>query len=218
MVYHQKNRNNVEKRIMDILQDHVRVVYQGAESLIRLLDCWKTPGREKFNKNLEQINELEAKANSMKKDAMKELSIAAPGLLFRIDLMRIIRSTDQILDLAQGVAFFLNKIDCDWIPPKAITDLFDKLSGKILQSVKSLKDLVRALYQKIEKVIEISYNIELIENQADEYYRTLIIEIAKLDVPKGLDVMIRESLDRMEDMVDSTRDVASYIRTYAMAR
>ena len=56
------------------------------------------------------------------------------------------------------------------------------------------------------------------ENNADTNYRTLIIELSKIDAPNGVTVLIREAIDRIEDMVDSARDIAGLLQLYAMSR
>lgn len=218
MVYHNSNGNNVEKKVLDIILDHVRIVHNGSEALARILDCWKTPGREEFNKNFKKLDELEAKANTLKKSALKEITDAGATLLFRNDLTRITRTIDQIIDLGQGAAFFLKQIDSDWIPPENITKNLAGLSDKLLVSTKFLIDIVRALYQNIDKVVELAEQIEIIENQADTNYRAIILEVARLEAPRGIGVMVRETVDRIENMIDSARDSASEIRTYAMSR
>ncbi len=217
MVYH-TNGNNVEKKVFDIILDHVRVVLNGTETLAKIVDCWKTPGREEFNKEIKHLDSLESKANTMKKSAMKEITDAGPALLFRQELMQIIRSIDQIIDLSQGAAFFLYKLDSEWVPPENFVKNLLELIEKTRIVSKSLIDLVRALFQSLDKVIEVSESIEIMENKADANYRALIIELANMDTQKGVNLLIRESVDRIEDMVDSARDVASYIRIYAMSR
>ncbi|MHA1213545.1 MAG: DUF47 domain-containing protein [Candidatus Heimdallarchaeota archaeon] len=217
MVY-QKNGNTVEKKVLDIILDHARIVHHGVEVLYQIVDARKTPGRTQFNENIKELDTLEAKANVIKKDTMKEISDAGPVLLFRQDLMRISRSVDQIIDLAQGAAYFLEQLDVEWIPPENFVKNLHGLIDKTLSACKSLIDLIRALYNSLDRVIEIAELIEITENKADANYRALIIEIAKMDAPNGTSVLVRESVDRIEDMVDSARDVASHIRMYAMTR
>ncbi|NHJ86242.1 MAG: DUF47 family protein [Asgard group archaeon] len=217
-MYQKTNGNNVEKKVLDIMLDHARTIQSGANTLAEIIDCWKTPGRVEFNKQIKLLNTLETKANSMKKDAMKEISDAGPSLLFRQDLMRIIRILDQIIDLGQGAAYFLDQLKIDWLPPQDFVDNLMGLTEKTQKATKLLVDLIRALYQSLDKVIEISEEIEILENNADSNYRYLIIELAKINAPNEISVLIRESIDRIEDMVDSARDVASFIRIYAMSR
>ena len=212
------NGTQVEKKVFDIMLDHTRAVLNGSEALARIIDCWKTPGREEFNKNFTQLDKLETKANSHKKDALKEITDAGPALLFRQDLTRIIRSIDQIIDLAQGSAYFLHELDINWTPPENITKNLEELSEKMLIESRMLVDLVRALYQSVDKVIEISEKIEIIENKADANYRAIIITLARMEGPLGAPILIREAVNRIEEMIDSIRDVAAYIRTYAMSR
>ncbi len=217
MVYH-ANGNNVEKKVLDIILDHARVVLNGTDVLAKIVDSWKTPGRDKFNKYIKDLDSLESKANSLKNSAMKEITDAGPALLFRQELMQIIRTTDQIIDLGQGAAFFLQQLDGEWVPP---TNFVKHLLGLIEKTrivSKLLTDLLRALFQSLDKVIEISESIEIMENKADANYRALIIELAYMESQKGVNLLIREAVDRIEDMVDSARDVASYIRIYAMSR
>jgi uncharacterized protein Yka (UPF0111/DUF47 family) len=218
MVYQKSNGNSVEKKVLDIILDHTRIVLNGSETLYQIVDCWKTPGRTKFSTFKKQLDSLEKKANTVKKDAMKEISDAGPALLFRQDLTNIISSIDQIIDLGQGAAYFLDKLDAEWIPPKNFVKNLQGLINKTLEVTKLLIDLIRALYQSLDRVIEISERIEIRENDADVNYRALIIEIAHMDAPKGVALLVRESVDRIEDMVDSARDVANYIQMYAMSR
>ncbi|MBK5114580.1 MAG: DUF47 family protein [Candidatus Heimdallarchaeota archaeon] len=217
MVYH-TNGNSVEKKVLDIILDHARVVLNGTEVLAKIVDCWKTPGREKFNKYIKELDSLESKGNSLKNSAMKEVTDAGPALLFRQELMQIIRSVDQIIDLGQGAAFFLEQLDGEWIPPENFVKHMLELIEKTRIVSKSLTDLLRALFQSLDKVIVISESIEIMENKADANYRALIIELAKMEAKIGVNSLIREAVDRIEDMIDSARDVASYIRIYAMSR
>ncbi|NHJ48937.1 MAG: DUF47 family protein [Asgard group archaeon] len=218
MVLQKSNGNNVEKKVLDIILDHTRIVQKGSETLYQIVDCWKTPGRTKFSSFIKELNSLEVKANSIKKDAMKEISDAGPALLFRQDLMSIIGSVDQVIDLGQGAAYFLNKLDEDWIPPENFVTNLQGLVNKTLEVTKYLIDLIRALYQSLDRVIEISEQIEIRENAADVNYRALIFEIAHMEAPKGVAILVREAVDRIEDMVDSARDVAAFVRMYAMSR
>ena len=217
MVYH-ANGNNVEKKVIDIILDHARLVLGGSEALSHIVDCWKTPGREEFKKYVDNLDQLEAKANSLKRSAMTELSTAGGTLLFRQDLMRIVRSIDQIIDLAQGAAFFLNQMNCEWVPAKSLAKDMQELTDKMVASTKHLVDLIRALFQSLDKVIDISEQIEILENKADANYRSLIIAIAHLKDENSHGILLREAVDRIEDMVDSARDVASSVRIYAMSR
>jgi len=217
MTYH-TNGNNVEKKVLDIILDHGRVVLNGTEVLAKIVDSWKTTGREKFNKYIKDLDSLESKANSLKNSAMKEITDAGPVLLFRQELMQITRSTDQIIDLGQGAAFFLQQLDNEWVPPTNLVKHLLQLIEKTRYVSKLLIDLMRALFQSLDKVIEISESIEIMENKADANYRALIIELANMEAQKGVNLFIREAVDRIEDMVDSARDVASYIRIYAMSR
>ncbi len=218
MTYQQRNGNNVEKKVLDIILDHARIVHDGSKVLATLLDCCKTTGREEFNRNFKKLDQLEAKANGMKKSAVKEIADAGPSLLFRQDLTKISKNIDQIIDLAQGAAFFLQQIDGEWIPPENITSNLQELSKRMISSTKSLIDLIRALYQSLDSVIVIAEKIEVIENKADANYRAIIIELARLEAPKGTDVMLRETVDRIENMIDAVRDSSSNIRIYAMSR
>lgn len=217
MVY-KVNGNNVEKKVFDIILDHTRLVLGGSEALSHIVDCWKTPGREEFKVHFSKLDELESKANSLKKDAMKELSTAGGILLFRQDLMRIVRSIDQVIDLGQGAAFFFNQMDCEWTPAEALAKDLQGLTDKMVAAVKLLVDLIRGLFQSLDKVMDISEQIEILENKADANYRSLIIAIAHLKDCNSHGMLLREAIDRIEDMVDSARDVASSVRIYAMSR
>jgi uncharacterized protein Yka (UPF0111/DUF47 family) len=112
----------------------------------------------------------------------------------------------------------LEQLDADWVPPTNFVKNLLELIEKTRIVSKDLIDLVRALFQSLDKVIEISESIEIMENKADANYRAIIIELAHMDAQKGVNLLIRESVDRIEDMVDSARDVAGYIRIYAMSR
>ncbi|MHA1155843.1 MAG: DUF47 domain-containing protein [Candidatus Heimdallarchaeota archaeon] len=218
MTYQPRNGNNVEKKVLDIMLDHTRIVHDGSKALDDLLDCCKTTGREDFNKTFKKLDQLEAKANVLKKSAVKEIADAGPSLLFRQDLTRISKNIDQVIDLAQGAAFFLKQIDSEWIPPENITTNLQELSKRMIASTKLLIALVRALYQSLDSVIDISEKIEVLENKADANYRAIIIELAKLEAPKGTSEMLRETVDRIENLIDAVRDSSSNIRIYAMSR
>ncbi|MBN1329568.1 MAG: DUF47 family protein [Candidatus Heimdallarchaeota archaeon] len=218
MVYQKTNGNSVEKKVLDIILDHTRVVLNGVEVLAQIIGHWKTPGRTKFNKDVNELNSLESKANSIKNDAMKEISDAGPALLFRQDLMRIIRCVDQIIDLAQGAAYFLEQLDVNWLPPENFVNNIQGLIDKNLIAAKEIINLVRSLYQSLDRVIEIAEKIEITENNADSNYRALIYELAHIDAPRSITYLVRESIDRIEDMVDAARDVAQNLRMYAMSR
>ena len=112
----------------------------------------------------------------------------------------------------------MKQIDGEWIPPENITTNLQELSKRMIASTKALIDLVRALYQSLDNVIEISEKIEVLENKADANYRAIIIELARLDAPKGTTVMLRETVDRIENLIDAVRDSSSNIRIYAMSR
>ncbi len=203
-----------ERKILDIALDHVRKIEETVLEMAESVDAWVSNDNERFISALDKVKVLEGEADKLKRQIFRRISGAM--IETREDLLRLVIKIDSIGEYAEGASFYLEFIKA-WRPPKRIASMIDSMLKKVINCVSNLKNAVRALGSNVSHAIQLANQIDAIETEVDDIFRSLTIELYHLDElePKFL-MEVRDFIERIETIADITEDASDAIRILAI--
>ncbi len=203
-----------ERKILDIALDHVRKIEETVLEMAESVDAWVSNDNERFISALDKVKVLEGEADKLKRQIFRRISGAM--IETREDLLRLVFKIDSIGEYAEGASFYLEFIKA-WRPPKRIASMIDSMLKKVINCVSNLKNAVRALGSNVSHAIQLANQIDAIETEVDDIFRSLTIELYHLDElePKFL-MEVRDFIERIETIADITEDASDAIRILAI--
>jgi uncharacterized protein Yka (UPF0111/DUF47 family) len=143
----------------------------------------------------------------------QELAEIGAILIAREDFLRFTNLSSEIADFSEGIAYYLVEImEHNWVIPTEVKKDILKLSLAVLDSVLKLRETMMVLNYGSQKTQERAKDVEIAERIVDEQYRVLNIKVlsSKLDTPVLL--LLRETLQLMENSADKAEDAADVAR------
>jgi len=203
-----------ERKILDIALDHIRKIEEAVLQMAESATAWINNDLEGFESTLEQVKVLEEAADKLKRQMIRRISGAM--IETREDLLRLVFKIDSIGEYAEGASFYLEFIKT-WRPPKKIADMIGSMLNKVLNCVSDLKNAVRALGSNVSRAIQLADQIDALETEVDNIFRSLTIELSQLEElePKFL-MEVRDFIERVETIADIAEDASDAIRILAI--
>ena len=190
--------------------DHAKLGVEAARELVVLFgDLGKS------EEIAETIRVLEGKGDTVTHETMKRLHETWITPLDRHDIYEMITSLDDVLDMIEAVSERVQIFGVKEVRPHA-----KELAEVLLRCCEALAKataLLPTVSKSAKEVLEISVEINRLENEADGYYRKALGELFSSPT-KGdpaahvLDVMKwRDIFDYLENATDACEDVANVI-------
>lgn len=218
----EKSRNILawlgQKEEQEILNDalkHVEKVFECVKEMKEVLQAFSDNDMEKKNQHISNVKEAEHQGDEIRKKIMVELS---KGLFFppdREDLILLNESLNDIADGAKGVARLL-----EFFGEKPSGDLSKiLLSDGIIavSAAEKLKFAINALKENdVQKVLEECAHIETLEEEGDDKRRELIGCLVKTEFSPPLTLLIYETIDTLECVIDGIKRAGDMVRLLAI--
>jgi len=205
-----------EMNALDNLQDYMRIVFSAIKELSVMLDEWFTGKTESLDKRLEKLTELESKAEELKRIILDKIS-EAEAMMHREDLMRLVMSVDEIVDVTEGTGYRLKAVS-NWNPAPEAKKILQEMMNKVIEIMSSLKTVIFILTQNAEQAIKGTEKISSIERDIDKIRRRIIDHVYSLDLDFRLVLRIRDLVNHIEEIADLTERVADSARIIGVAR
>lgn len=214
MVLPAETEERVKRRALSACQDNLRKVVDVSRKVPQLAESFALGNKETARQLLSEIKLGEEDVIKARRMVSQELTEIGAILLSREDFLRFTNLTSEIADFSEGIAFYLVEImEHNWSVPSEIRKDLVKLSEAVLDSVLKLRETMMVLTYGSAKTLEKAKEVEIAERIVDELYRSLAIKIlgCKLDVPVLL--LLRDTIQLLENSADKAEDAADAART-----
>lgn len=218
LVLPSETEERVKRRALNACQDNLRKVVDVSRKVPQIADNFAIGNKEMARQLLSEIKLGEEEVIKARRMVSQELTEIGAILLSREDFLRFTNLTSEIADFSEGIAFYLVEImDHNWTVPSDIRKDLVKLSEAVLDSVLKLRETMMVLTYGSAKTLEKAKEVEIAERVVDDLYRSLAIKIlsSKLDVPVLL--LLRDTIQLLENSADKAEDAADAARTLSFA-
>jgi len=213
MVLPSETEERVKRRALNACQDNLRKVLDVQRKIPQLVEFFASGDKEGARKLLSDIRAGEEEVVKARRMVSQELAEIGAILFAREDFLRFTNLSSEIADFSEGIAYYLVEImEHKWVIPTEIKQDTLKLSLAVLDSVLKLRETMMVLNYGSQKTQERAKDVEIAERIVDEQYRALNIKVlsSKLDTPVLL--LLRETLQLMENSADKAEDAADVAR------
>jgi len=213
MVLPSETEERVKRRALNACQDNLRKVLDVQRKIPQLVEFFASGDKEGAKKLLSDIRAGEEEVVKARRMVSQELAEIGAILFAREDFLRFTNLSSEIADFSEGIAYYLVEImEHNWVIPTEIKKDILKLSLAVLDSVLKLRETMMVLNYGSQKTQERAKDVEIAERIVDEQYRALNIKVlsSKLETPVLL--LLRETLQLMENSADKAEDAADVAR------
>lgn len=208
------------EQVLQMVEDHLELTENAVIALHKMVEVASDCDNEACKQAFLDISEMEMKADSLRRNMVKELT---EGDMFpeeRDDLMELVRAADWIADWSKEAARILNII-----PFEKTTD---ELKTATLNMVKANVDCVEVLKQSIDvlptdpkKSLSLADEVEMLEETIDDLYGEVRNQFAMEEFPEfsmGSLILLNEFFDAVETIADWSENTADIVRAIAVRR
>ena len=205
-----------ERRILEALQDQMRAVLATIHELVTSIS--DTMEGKPIDEKLEKISEHIERSDEIKRTLMAELSLAAPGLLLKEDILKLITRLDRMVDSASGTFVYLTGFK-SWQPDEKTRKELINLAEILLNLTHKLREAIYTITINSQDTLKAAKEVSLLEKEIDDRYRSLIIELLESkDLEVGKLLLIIEVIKRIDNIADYALDAADAIDVIAITR
>ena len=211
--------NTVYRKSLDLLTDHARKVQDSVRVLANAFDPFLARDISELKSDCEKISVLENEADKVKREILDQLTKAAPGLLYREDLLRLVFKVDEVAESAVSISrLMLRLANADWIPQHDLAEGLRSMSTEVLITFESLRDAIMALVMNPTRVVDLVGHVHEGEAKVDDIYHDL--DFKALTEVKQLERLLiyRDLLALMEHATDIIKVASDDLRVLALHR
>lgn len=211
--------NSAYRKSLDLLIDHVRRVQDSVRVLTNAYDPFLARDLPELKSDCEKISVLENDADKIKREILDQLTKAAPGLLYREDLLRLVFKIDEVAEAAVSISrLMLRLANAGWVPEGGIAEGMRSISTEVLLTYEALRDAIMALTMNPTRVVEYVTRVHEQESKVDEIYHDL--DFRALTEVKQVERLLiyRDLLGLMEHATDIIEDASDDLRVLALHR
>ena len=169
-----------------------------------------------FDEKLSQANELESRADRLRRSV--ETQLYAETLIpdSRGDVLGLIENLDSIINLCEG-GLWAFSIETPDIPEDFHSD-YRSLTEQVVNTIESLVLASRAFFRNIEAVPDHMHKVMFYEKEADKISTKLKKAVFATDLPLSHKAHLRNFVEHIDNLADRSEDVADRLAIYTIKR
>jgi len=210
----------IEKEILSECKLHADAVVATVAEMRKVVISFCEGNLESAKKDFKLVFNQERDADDLKREILDKLSRGPFHPITREDVIRVVLTADDVAANAKSAARKISASSATDLPER-IKDGLKGLADMDVKIAEKMRDAFVKLLDDPEAAIEVTHEVERMEEEIDEYRVALIENILEYgDKVKSIAtwLMLKESVENMENIADRSEDVADVIRSIAILR
>ena len=169
-----------------------------------------------FDQMVEQVSEMESKADKIKKDV--ETALYEDTLIpdARSDVLRLLEHLDEMIGIIQGNCYRFS-IQKPSFPKDFHQDLIN-LTDVVVECAETLCVSVRSFFRDIKTVRDSAHKVTFFERESDKQTSDLQRRIFQSSLTLDQKMHLRYFVEKIDQIADQAEDIADEIQIYAIKR
>ena len=171
---------------------------------------------QEFEDKLQQVNELESRADHLRRSI--EIDLYAHTLIpaSRGDVLGLLENLDSVLNTFEGTLWNFSIEKPEVLPHLQFE--FQALTEMVVEAVESLVLASRAFFRNIEGVGDHMHKVLFYEKEADKISTKLKRAIFGSDIPLSHKAHLRHFAEQIDNVADRAEDIADRLAIYTIKR
>jgi hypothetical protein len=167
-----------------------------------------------MDKAAAEMDQLESKADGMRREILGGLSGRGFIPISRVDLFRLAVGLDKIANYATGAAdrIVMRRFDL----PEEVNLLLEEMAENDLRAVRKLRDAIMTMNTNMAEAAEMAEDISKIESEVDDLYVRIYSILFEMDTDFKTFHQLKSIIERLEELADKAADNAETIRLIAI--
>jgi|YelNatPaOPRAMG01_1025707.scaffolds.fasta_scaffold00547_27 predicted phosphate transport protein (TIGR00153 family) len=192
-----------KRKTLSLLTDEARKVVEGVRIILNAYTELVNGNKDGVKNYIEEAKKVEDEVERYRRSLIRELMSMGNMILNREDVLRSAFSIEDIVDYVYSITFRLGQVDPSIFKKYNVEKEVEELILMSIDVVQKMSEVVRMLTINPQKVPEIALEVENIEKQIDEKYRTLSMRLPPLLSNATSAFLLLDILDRIENLSDA---------------
>ena len=207
----------IRRRMLNICQDHARSVVDVVRELTLMIDSIADDKPKKAKEHYENMVKLLESGTKLKNNLLEEVASVGSLLISREGFLRLIFEVERIADYAEAVGYRLESMmEGKWKIDHKFIRSISELMSMVLDEITKVRETMISLGFNPDRAIEASKAVEDAEKKIDLKHRSIDMEVLSSKLPIQAILILRDVLDRLEDIADTGVNVIDMIRVLAI--
>jgi predicted phosphate transport protein (TIGR00153 family) len=199
-----------------LCQDNARLLVEAFRKILAITDALvKKEGNAAGV--TDDIQSIMKESSAIKATLIKELNEIGGVLVSREDFFRLISSFGDIMDHINSVGQRLWEMEKrGWEVPEGVAEQVTEVADLAFDALLKLREAIMSLGFNSEKAIGFSAEIDEIERKVDTVHVKVEMDIVASDAGFPTIIMLKDTVNQLEELVDTVRDASDLIRIIAL--
>lgn len=184
------------------------------EKLVDVAKFYCAKAYDVMEKAAAEMDELESKADGIRREILGGLSARGFIPISRVDLFRLTVGLDKIANFATGAAdrIVMRRFDL----PEEVNLLLEEMAETDLRAVRKLRDAILTMRTNMAEAAEMAEDVGKIESEVDQIYVRIYSILFEMDTDFKTFHQLKSIIERLEEVADKAADNAETIRLIAI--
>jgi uncharacterized protein Yka (UPF0111/DUF47 family) len=199
-----------------LCQDNARLIVEAFRKILAITDALvKKEGIA--GGYTDEIQTIMKESSDIKATLIKELHEIGGVLVSREDFFRLISSFGDIMDHINSIGQRLYAMEQrGWELPDGVAEQLTEVADLAFDSLLKLREAMMSLGFNSEKSIGFTREIDEIERQVDTVHVKVEMDIIDSGAGVATIIMLKDTVNQIEELVDTVRDASDLIRIIAL--
>ncbi len=216
MVFPVETEDRTMRNLLMLCQDNARLIVEAFRKILAITDALvKKEGNTAGY--TEDIQTIMKESSEIKATLIKELHEIGGVLVNREDFFRLISTFGDIMDHINSVGQRLYEMEIrGWEIPEDSAKQVTEVADLAFDSLIKLREAMMSLGFNSEKSIGFTNEIDELERKVDTIHVKVEMDIIASGAPFPTIIMLKDTVNQMEELVDTVRDASDLIRIIAL--
>ena len=216
MVFPIESEDRTMRNLLMLCQDNARLIVEAFRKILAITDALvKKEGIAAGY--TDDIKSIMKETSDIKTTLIKELHEIGGVLVSREDFFRLISTFGDMMDHINSIGQRLSAMEeRGWAIPEGVAEQLTEVADLAFESLLKLREAMMSLGFNSEKSIGFTKEIDEIERQVDSLHVKVEMDIIGSDANIATIIMLKDTVNQMEELVDTVRDASDLIRIIAL--
>ncbi len=203
-----------EERVLGMIRVYINEVIGIVEKLPPLIRAFCAGDAVKMEKEFQHLLELEREADKARKGILMELSRGGGYPVNMEDLLQLVKCLADTGTIAAGIG--CRAVMKTYSLPPEMKRHLEELLANDLEIMLKLRETLLAMRPSMKRAIELSAEVEILEEKSDAIYRELYSDLMNMDIDYKSFYQLRDVIMGLENLADSARECSEIARLIAV--
>jgi uncharacterized protein Yka (UPF0111/DUF47 family) len=216
MVFPIESEDRTMRNLLMLCQDNARLIVEAFRKILAITDALV----KKEGVAISYIDDIKAimkETSDIKGTLIRELHEIGGVIVSREDFFRLISSFGDMMDHINSIGQRLAALEeRGWTIPDGVAEQLTEVADLAFDSLLKFREAIMSLGFNSEKSIGFTREIDEIEREVDTLHVKVELDIMASDAGVATIIMLKDTVNQIEELVDTVRDASDLIRIIAL--